>query len=126
MAEALSEGRLAQISRRAPWLFQITYQDGGSPQEDIRDLLAEVDRLREELAEARRGRMRWSGPGSLTSAVEEQLQAHAEFERRTTALSCLSCSEPAEDSGEGRYCGSCEDYEGTCVNDHCLTCGRTT
>jgi hypothetical protein len=39
---------------------------------------------------------------------------------------CLSCEERAEDSGEGRFCGKCQDYEGTCINDHCLTCGAGT
>ena len=39
---------------------------------------------------------------------------------------CISCDAPAVDSGEGRFCGACSDYEGTCVNDHCLTCGAST
>lgn len=36
------------------------------------------------------------------------------------------CDLPAEDSGEGRWCPSCQDYEGTCNDDHCLTCGALT
>lgn len=36
------------------------------------------------------------------------------------------CDELAVDSGEGRFCGQCQDYEGTCANDHCLTCGAST
>lgn len=36
------------------------------------------------------------------------------------------CDLAAVDSGEGRFCGTCQDYEGTCANDHCLTCGSRT
>lgn len=36
------------------------------------------------------------------------------------------CGELAVDSGEGRFCPVCYDYEGTCVEDHCLTCGTRT
>lgn len=39
---------------------------------------------------------------------------------------CLSCEEPRVDSGEGRFCVRCNDYEGTCTRDHCLACGGAT
>jgi len=54
-------------------------------------------------------------------ALSEQEAASPE-----TPAQCLSCDEPRADSGEGRYCGQCQDYEGTCINDHCLTCGAST
>lgn len=39
---------------------------------------------------------------------------------------CPACGLPAEVPGEGRYCGACEDFEGHCRNDHCMTCGKPT
>lgn len=39
--------------------------------------------------------------------------------------SCSVC-EVNEPGFEDRYCGKCEDYEPTCVNDHCQTCGAST
>jgi hypothetical protein len=38
----------------------------------------------------------------------------------------IDCIEYAVDSGEGRFCTECQGYEGTCVEDHCLTCGGRT
>ncbi len=29
-------------------------------------------------------------------------------------------------SDEGRFCPNCQDYEGTCDEDHCWTCGGPT
>lgn len=46
--------------------------------------------------------------------------------RPTPERVCPTCQLPAEVPGEGRFCGSCEDYEGHCRNDHCMTCGEGT
>lgn len=39
---------------------------------------------------------------------------------------CPACGLPVESPGEGRFCGHCQDHEGHCRNDHCMTCGETT
>ncbi len=39
---------------------------------------------------------------------------------------CPACGLLAASPGEGRYCGSCEDHEGHCPADHCMTCGADT
>lgn len=56
--------------------------------------------------------------------IAAAIRAAADNEDRPAK--CLSCNELAVDSGEGRFCGYCQDHEGTCINDHCLTCGATT
>jgi hypothetical protein len=47
-------------------------------------------------------------------------------EERTRKCPNPGCDQLAVDSGEGRFCGECQDYEGTCWDDHCLTCGAPT
>lgn len=39
---------------------------------------------------------------------------------------CPTCGKLAEIPGEGRFCGSCQDFEGHCAEDHCMTCGGDT
>lgn len=39
---------------------------------------------------------------------------------------CPECGEPEAIPGEGRYCPECQDYEGHCHDDHCMTCGAMT
>lgn len=51
---------------------------------------------------------------------------HFAAEEPTPKCPNFDCDQLAVDSGEGRFCGECQDYEGTCVDDHCLTCGAST
>lgn len=72
--------------------------------------LAEHDKVIVE-----RERNRGFGPSELTDSYKE-----------STGIVCPACGLPAEVPGEGRYCGNCQDHEGTCRNDHCMTCGEPT
>jgi len=60
------------------------------------------------------------------SLIKEHDEANAEADDEHP--SCPECNwvRPDGYEDEGRFCGMCQDYEGTCPQDHCMTCGAGT
>jgi len=94
-----------------------------------------IKRLRQELAAApdkvtkRNAPIVWSVIETLIrerDAAREQVRAVlGEVTVEPDPPRC-HCEEPKGESMDGRFCTACQDYEGTCINDHCDTCGAST
>jgi hypothetical protein len=129
--EARTWGRLAKVAEEGGEVISAFIGvTGQNPRKGVSNTMYDVNKELMDVAITALGAYEHLNdhPGDALNVLCAAILTVADRALAVTEPMCLNpeCDQPLVDSGEGRFCSNCQDYEGTCRNDHCLSCGART